>query len=304
MPETEAEMRVLLTKGGRKVSPFWVLTVLPNMPAGQMSILFGARGWNATITSACSASTTAIAEGAEIIRRGVVTAMLVGGTEAPVCEMGLAAFCSMRALSTRNDDPAGACRPWDKTRDGMVGGEGAGVLLIERLDHALARNARIYAEVLGGGGSADAYHMAAPDPAGRGGVLALRGALESAGVAPEEVNYINAHGTGTDLNDAMETRVIKQVLGDAAYKVAVSSTKSMVGHLLAGCGAVEGVATVLTLQTGVIPPTINLHTPDPECDLDYTPLEARVANPRIAVSQNFGLGGQNAAVVFRRWDGE
>lgn len=304
LPETEAEVRVLATKGGRKVSPFWVLMSLPNMPAGQLGIQFGARGWNAAITSACSASTTAIGEGAEIIRRGVVTAMLVGGTEAPLCELGLAAFCSMRALSTRNEDPATACRPWDKTRDGMVGGEGAGMLLIERLDHALARGAHIYAEVIGAGGSADAYHMAAPDPTGRGGAVALRRALESAGIAPEEVDYINAHGPGTELNDPMETRAIKQVFGDWAYKLAISSTKSMVGHLLAGCGAVEGVATVLTLQHGIIPPTINHHTPDPECDLDYTPLEARVANPRIAISENFGFSGQNAAVVFRRWDGE
>ena len=304
MPETEAEVKVLMTKGGRKVSPFWVPMSLPNMPAGQLGIQFGALGWNAAITSACAASTTAIGEGAEIIRRGQVTAMLVGGTEAPLCELGLAAFSSLRALSTRNDDPIGACRPWDKTRDGMVGGEGAGMLVIERLDHALARGAHIYAEVIGGGGSCDAYHIVAPDPSGRGGAVAIRRALENAGITPEDVDYINAHGTGTDLNDPMETRAIKTVFGDTAYKVAVSSTKSMVGHLLAGCGAVEGVATVMALQDGIIPPTINLHTPDPECDLDYTPNEARRADLRIAMSENFGFGGQNSAVIFRRWDGE
>ena len=304
MPETEAEVKVLMTKGGRKVSPFWVPMSLPNMPAGQLGIQFGALGWNAAITSACAASTTAIGEGAEIIRRGQVTAMLVGGTEAPLCELGLAAFSSLRALSTRNEDPVTACRPWDKTRDGMVGGEGAGMLVIEQLDHALARGAHIYAEVIGGGGSCDAYHIVAPDPSGRGGAVAIQRALESAGIAPEEVDYINAHGTGTDLNDPMETRAIKTAFGDAAYQVAISSTKSMVGHLLAGCGAVEGVATVMALQEGIIPPTINLHTPDPECDLDYTPNEARRADLRIAMSENFGFGGQNSAVIFRRWDGE
>ncbi len=304
LPETEAEVRILVTKGGRKISPFFVPMSLPNMPAGQLGIQFGAVGWNAALTSACAASTTAIGEGAEIIRRGHVTAMLVGGTEAPLCELGLAAFSNLRALSTRNEDPLGACRPWDKTRDGMVGGEGAGMMVIERLDYALERGAHIYAEVIGGGGSCDAYHIVAPDPTGRGGAVAIRRALESAGIAPEEVDYINAHGTATDLNDPMETRAIKQVFGDAAYKVAISSTKSMVGHLLAGCGAVEGVATVMALQDGIIPPTINLHTPDPECDLDYTPNEARRADLRIAMSENFGFGGQNSAVIFRRWDGE
>ncbi len=304
LPETEAEVRILITKGGRKVSPFFVPMSLPNMPAGQLGIQFGALGWNAALTSACAASTTAIGEGAEIVRRGQVTAMLVGGTEAPLCELGLAAFSNLRALSTRNEDPVGACRPWDKTRDGMVGGEGAGMMVIERLDHALARGAHIYAEIIGGGGSCDAYHIVAPDPSGRGGAVAIRRALESAGIAPEAVDYINAHGTGTDLNDSMETRAIKTAFGDAAYKVAISSTKSMVGHLLAGCGAVEGVATVMALQDGIIPPTINLHTPDPECDLDYTPNEARRADLRIAMSENFGFGGQNSAVIFRRWDGE
>lgn len=304
LPETEAEVRILVAKGGRKVSPFFVPMSLPNMPAGQLGIQFGAVGWNGAITSACAASTTAIGEGAEIVRRGQVTAMLVGGTEAPLCELGLAAFSNLRALSTRNEDPVGACRPWDKTRDGMVGGEGAGMMVIERLDHALARGAHIYAEVIGGGGSCDAYHIVAPDPSGRGGAVAISRALENAGIAPGDVDYINAHGTGTDLNDPMETRAIKTVFGAAAYKVAISSTKSMVGHLLAGCGAVEGVATVMALQDGIIPPTINLHTPDPECDLDYTPNEARHADLRIAMSENFGFGGQNSAVIFRRWDGD
>jgi 3-oxoacyl-[acyl-carrier-protein] synthase II len=274
------------------------------MPAGQLGLHFGARGWNAAITSACSASTTAIGEGAEIIRRGVVTAMIVGGTEAPICEIGTAAFCNMRTLSTRNDDPAGACRPWDATRDGMVGSEGAGVLIIERLDHALARGASIYAEVIGAGGSCDAFHMVAPDPSGRGAAIAIQRAIESAGIDPSEIQYINAHGTGTDLNDAMETRAIKTIFGDHAYRLAVSSTKSMMGHPLAACGAVEGVATILAMHHGIIPPTINLHHPDPECDLDYVPNEARQADLRIAMSENFGLGGQNATVIFRRWDGE
>jgi 3-oxoacyl-[acyl-carrier-protein] synthase II len=303
-PETEAEMKVLWSKGPSKVSPFFVAMVLPNMPAGQLGLQFGARGWNAAITSACSASTTALGEGAEVIRRGDVIAMLVGGTEAPIAEISMAGFNSLRALSTRNDDPSGACRPWDRTRAGLVGAEGAGILVLERLDHALARGAPIYAEVLGLGGSCDAYHLVAPDPSGRGGALSLRRALANAGVRPEDVDYINAHGAGTSYNDSMETQVIKQVFGDGAYHVPISSTKSMAGHPLAACGAFEGIATVLTLQHGIIPPTINLHAPDPECDLDYTPLEARRANVRIAVSQNFGIGGQNAAVVLRRWDGE
>ncbi|HUS17328.1 MAG TPA: beta-ketoacyl-ACP synthase II [Chloroflexia bacterium] len=303
-PETEAEMRVLASRGPGTVSPFFVPMVLPNMPAGQLGLQFGARGWNAAITSACSASTTAIGEGAEIIRRGDVVAMLVGGTEAPIAEISMAGFNSLRALSTRNDDPAGACRPWDRTRDGMVGAEGAGMLLLERLDHALARGAPIYAEVLGVGGSCDAYHLVAPDPSGRGGALALNRALVNSGVAPTAVDYINAHGAGTSYNDPMETRVIKTVLGDHAYQVPISSTKSMAGHPLAACGAFEGIATVLTLKHGIIPPTINLHHADPDCDLDYTPLEARRADVRVAVSENFGLGGQNAAVVLRRWDGE
>jgi len=302
-PETEAETKILWSKGARKVSPFFVPTVLPNMPAGQLGLQFGARGWNAAVTSACSASTTAIGEGAEIIRRGDVTAMLVGGTEAPIAEISMAGFNNMRAMSTRNDDPEGACRPWDLTRDGIVAGEGAAILVIERLDHALARNAHIYAEVLGFGGSCDAYSMVAPDPQGRGGVLAVRRALENASVDPSQVDYINAHGAGT-MNDPTETSIVKQVFGDRAYDIPISSTKSMAGHPLAACGAFEGLATVLTLKNGIIPPTINLRNPDPICDLDYTPLEARKADVRIAVSQNFGFGGQNAAVVLRRWDGE
>ena len=304
IPDTENEMKVMFTRGGRRISPFFIPMALPNMPAGQLGIQFGARGWNASITTACAASTTAIGEGAQLIRRGATKIMLVGGTEAPLSEFGLASFVALRALSTRSDDPAHACRPWDITRDGMVGGEGAGILVLERLDYALARGARIYAEIVGSGGSCDAYHIVAPDPTGRGGALALRAALDTAGLEPGAVDYINAHGTGTDLNDPMETRAIKQVFGDAAYRVAISSIKSMTGHLLSGCGAIEGVATVMALHDGIVPPTMNLRTPDPVCDLDYTPNEARRADLRVAVSENFGFGGQNAAVVFRRWDGE
>jgi 3-oxoacyl-[acyl-carrier-protein] synthase II len=302
-PETEAEIKTMWTKGAHRVSPFFITTVLPNMPAGQLGLQFGARGWNAAVTSACSSSTTAIGEGAEIIRRGDVTAMLVGGTEAPIAEISIAGFNSVRAMSTRNDDPEGACRPWDRTRDGLVAGEGAAVLVLERLDHALARNAPIYAEVLGYGGSCDAYNMIAPDPSGRSGAQAVRLALRNSGVEPSQVDYINAHGTAT-LNDPIETRIIKEVFGDRAYKVPINSTKSMAGHTLAACGALEGVATVFSLKNGIIPPTINLRNPDPECDLDYTPLEARRSDISIAISQNFGFGGQNAAVVFRRWNGE
>jgi 3-oxoacyl-[acyl-carrier-protein] synthase II len=301
--ETEAEIKTMGSRGASRVSPFFVPTALPGMPAGQLGLQFGARGWNAAITSTCAASTTAIGEGAEIIRRGEVTAMLVGGTEAPIAEFSMAAFNSLRAMSTRNDDPEGACRPWDRTRDGMVAGEGAAIMVLERLDHALARNAPIYAEVLGSGGSCDAHSLVAPDPTGRGGTLAVRRALHNSGVDPSDVDYINAHGPGT-MNDPIETHIVKQVFGDSAYNVVISSTKSMAGHPLTACGAFEGLATVFALKYGVIPPTINLRDRDPVCDLDYTPLEARKVDIRIAMSQNFGLGGQNAAVVFRRWDGE
>ena len=302
LPETEETVRAIVKGGGPRVSPFFVGTVLPNMPAGQLGIQLRLRGPNAAVSSACAASSTAIGEAAEMIRRGAARAMIAGGVEAPICELGLAAFSATRAMSVRNDDPATACRPFAADRDGMVAGEGAGIVILERLDDALARGARIRAEVIGYGASCDAYHIVAPDSTGRGAALAIGRAVANAGLAPEEIDYISAHGTGTDLNDAMETRAVKTVFGDVAYRIPISGIKPQVGHLLAGCGAVEAVATVRALETGILPPTINHHAPDPQCDLDYVPNEARPAPIRVALSQTFGFGGQNAAVIFRRWD--
>ncbi|MGI8587078.1 MAG: beta-ketoacyl-ACP synthase II [Chloroflexia bacterium] len=302
LPETEEAMRSIVRGGGPKISPFFVGMVLPNMPAGQLGIQFRLRGPNASVTSACAASSTSIGEGAEMIRRGAARAMLAGGVEAPICELGLAAFSATRAMSRRNDDPQGACRPFAADRDGMVAGEGAAILVLERLDDALARGAHIYAEVIGYGASCDAYHIVAPDITGRGAALAISRAVENSGLEPGEIDYINGHGTATELNDLMETRAVKTVFGDAAYHIPISVIKPMVGHLLAGCGAVEAVATVKSLETGILPPTINYHKRDPECDLDYVPNEARAAPIRVALSQTFGFGGQNAAVVFRKWD--
>lgn len=303
LPETEETMRAIVRGGGPKVSPFFVGMVLPNMPAGQVGIQFKLHGPNATVTSACAASSTSIGEAAAMIRRGAARAMLAGGVEAPICELGLAAFSATRAMSTRNADPAGACRPFAGDRDGMVAGEGAAVLVLERLDTALARGAPIYAEVIGYGASCDAFHIVAPDPSGRGAALAVGRAVASTGLPPEAIEYINGHGTATDLNDAMETKAVKQVFGDYAYRIPISGIKPMVGHLLAGCGAIEAVATIQSLRTSILPPTINHHVPDPVCDLDYVPNEARHQAIRIALSQTFGFGGQNAAVVFRAWDG-
>jgi 3-oxoacyl-[acyl-carrier-protein] synthase II len=302
LPETEDAVRSIVKGGGPRLSPLFVGMVLPNMPGGQLGIQFRLRGPNATVSSACAASSTAIGEAAAMIRRGAARAMLAGGVEAPICELGLAAFSATRAMSTRNDDPTHACRPFAGDRDGMVAGEGGAILVLERLDLALARGAQIHAEVIGFGGSCDAYHIVAPDSTGRGAALAIGRAVASTGLGPEAIDYINAHGTATDLNDAMETRAVKQVFGDHAYRIPMSGIKPVVGHLLAGCGAVEAVATVKSLQTGILPPTINHHAPDPDCDLDYVPNEARTVPIRVALSQTFGFGGQNAAVVFRRWE--
>lgn len=265
------EQTLLLEKGPSRVSPFFIPAILPNMGAAQVSRLFGAKGYNSTTVTACAAATQATGEGLEVIRRGAADIMLVGGTDASICALGLAGFCAARALSTRNDDPKHASRPFDLNRDGFVPGEGAAILVIETLEGALARGARIYAELAGFGASSDAYHMVAPEPEGNGAARAMRAALDDAGVRPEEVDYINAHGTSTQMNDATETKAIKQVFGEHAYKVPISSTKSMLGHLLGASGGVEAVATVMTLREGFIHPTINLETPDPQCDLDYVP---------------------------------
>ena len=286
---------------GKHVSPFYLVTTVPNMAAFHVSYIYGLKGYNNTVTTACAAGLQAVGEAAEVIRRGAAQVMFAGGTESSASELGLAGFSAMRGLSTRNDDPQGACRPFDKDRDGFVCSEGCGMLVLENLEHALGRGAHIYAEVLGYSATTDAYNMAAPDPEAEGAARAIRWALEDAGIGPEDVDYINAHGTGTVLNDAMETLAIKKVFGDHAYRVPVSSTKSMIGHLFGGAGAVETIVCALTIEHGIIHPTINYETPDPECDLDYVPNVARKAEVKVALSNSFGLGGQDACLVVGRY---
>jgi len=294
---------VLLEKGPTRVSPFFIPMMIPNMASACASIILGLQGpVNATCT-ACAAGTNALGDAFALVRRGDAVAMLAGGAEAAVNEVGMAAFAALRALSTRNDEPERASRPFDADRDGFVMGEGSGVLVLEELEHAVARGAHIYAEMVGYGMTGDASHLTEPVETGVPAGLAMQRALCDAGIEPDEVDYINAHGTSTPLGDAMETRAIKYALGPRAAQVMVSSNKSMFGHCLGAAGGLEAAATVLTLETGKVPPTINLEHPDPECDLDYVPNVAREAEVRVAISNSFGFGGHNAAIVFRRWDG-
>ncbi|MBM3156639.1 MAG: beta-ketoacyl-ACP synthase II, partial [Chloroflexi bacterium] len=276
---------------------------LPNMAAGQVSLIFGLTGFSSTITTACAAATQAIGEAVEVIRLGKAEVMLAGGSEAAITPTGVAGFCVMKALTTRNDEPTKASRPFDAKRDGFIPAEGAAVLILESLEHALAREARIYAEIAGVGVSSDAYHIVAPHDNGAGAVRAMRWAIQDAGLSPEEIEYINAHGTSTPLNDAVETIAIKTVFGDYARRIPISSTKSMIGHLLGGSGAVEAVACIKTITEGIIHPTINYEFPDPDCDLDYVPNTARKKDVRTALSNSFGFGGQNACLVFRKYEG-
>jgi 3-oxoacyl-[acyl-carrier-protein] synthase II len=292
-----------LNKGPRRVSPFAVPMLMANAAAGQVAISYGAQGPNFAVVSACATGTNAVGEAWEIIRRGDADVMITGGSEAPIVPMAFAAIANMGALSKRNDDPAGASRPFDATRDGFVSGEGAGVLILERLDHALARKAPIYAEMVGYGATSDAYHITAPVEGGNGAARAIVVALNKAGMSPDELDYINAHGTSTQLNDAAETNAIKTALGSHAYKVPISSTKSMLGHLMGAAGAVEAIVAILTIREGIIHPTINYHHPDPVCDLDYVPNVARKAKVRTAISNSFGFGGHNACVAFRKYEG-
>ena len=293
------QFEVLFAKGPGRISPFLVPMMIADMAAGQVSILLGARGPNYAITSACASGAHAIGEAYETIRRGDAEVMIAGGSEAPITPIGVAGFASMRALSFRNDDPPRASRPFDAERDGFVIGEGAAVLVLENLDFARERGAPLLAEIVGYGATADAYHITAPAEGGEGGLRAMRMALAKAGLRPEEIDYINAHGTSTPLNDALETAAIKALFGQHAYRIPVSSIKSMVGHLLGAAGALEAAACVLALQHGVIPPTINLEHPDPECDLDYVPNVARRASLRTALSNSFGFGGHNATLIFK-----
>jgi 3-oxoacyl-[acyl-carrier-protein] synthase II len=302
LDDTEATVKKMLTKGGMRVSPFFIVMMPPNLAAFQVAYTYGFLGYNNTVATACAAGTQAIGEAAEVIRRGDADVMITGGTEAGMCELGLAVFCVGRAYSTRNDEPEKASRPFDRDRDGFVGGEGCGIIVLESLAHAKRRGARIYCEVLGYGASNDAYHLIAPDPTGSGAARAMRAALRRAGIPPEAVDYVNAHGTGTPLGDPAETNAMKQVFGEHAYKLAISSTKSMIGHLWGAAGAVEGIATIKAIETGWVHPTINLDNPDPECDLDYVPNVARQMQVDIAMSNNFGLGGQNASIIFARYE--
>jgi|DewCreStandDraft_2_1066082.scaffolds.fasta_scaffold00104_27 3-oxoacyl-[acyl-carrier-protein] synthase II len=297
----EEQTRRLLERGPERVSPFFVPMFIADMAAGLVSIRFGAKGPNFATVSACASSAHAVGQALRLIRTGEADVVLAGGSEASITPMAVAGFAAMKALSERNDHPTAASRPFDKDRDGFVMGEGAGVLVIEALEHAERRGAAVLAELVGFGQTADAYHITAPPPGHEGAARAMRRALEDAGLGPEDVDYINAHGTSTPLNDAAETAAIKAVFGPRAYELVVSSTKSMTGHTLGAAGGIEAAICVLACKEGRIPPTINYTTPDPECDLDYAPNAAVVRPVRAALSNSFGFGGHNAALVFRRW---
>jgi 3-oxoacyl-[acyl-carrier-protein] synthase II len=296
----ETTKEALLNGGPRKISPFFIPKVISNLAPGHVAIRFGAKGVNWTPTSACASGTHAIGEAFHLIRRGVQDAVIAGGAEATITPLGVGGFAAMKALSTRNEAPEQASRPFDKDRDGFVIGEGSGILILEEREQALKRGAKIYAEVIGYAANGDAHHMTAPSPEGEGAARCMRLALKDSGIAPTDVDYINAHGTSTEYNDANETTAIKAVFGEQAAKLAVSSTKSMTGHLLGAAGAVEGVYSALALYHGMIPPTINYENPDPVCDLDYVPNKARKADIQVALSNSFGFGGTNGCVIFRR----
>lgn len=301
METFENQFETFLNKGYRRVSPFFVPMMIPDMATGQVSITLGARGFNSCTVTACATGTNSIGDAFKVIQRGDADAMVTGGTEAPISRMAMAGFCANKALST-NPDPQSASRPFDMNRDGFVMGEGAGIVVLEELEHALSRGAKIYAEIVGYGATGDAYHITAPAPGGEGGARAMKMALEDGGLTPEEIAYINAHGTSTDYNDKFETLAIKEVFGDHAYKLAVSSTKSMTGHLLGAAGGIEAIFTVLALKESVLPPTINYETPDPECELDYVPNKARQQEIKAAISNSLGFGGHNATIAFRKYE--
>ena len=287
---------------GGRLQPLYATMVIPNIAAAQVAMTYGLKGPNSTTVTACAASTHSIGNAFRIIQRGDAEVMLGAGTEASMCEVGIASFNAIRALSTRNESPETASRPFDRDRDGFVPGEGAGALVLESLEHACRRDARIYGEVTGFGITNDAFHAVAPDETGSAPARCMRNALADAGIGPGDVDYVNAHGTSTPLNDAAETKAMKMALGDYAYRVPISSTKSMIGHLLGAAGAVEAIATLLSINRGVIHPTINYENPDPACDLDYVPNEARRADVRCAISNGFGFGGQNCTVVLQRFE--
>jgi 3-oxoacyl-[acyl-carrier-protein] synthase II len=297
----EDQHTVLMQKGPRRVSPFFITMLIADMPAGAVSIQLGLKGPNFATVSACASGAHAIGVAHRAIQRGDADVMITGGTEAAICPLSVAGFSNMKAISTRNDEPERASRPFDADRDGFVLGEGAGILILEELEHAKGRGAHVHVEIVGFGQTGDAYHMTAPAPDGEGSAKAMQLALSDAGFSPDEIQYINAHGTSTPLNDKFETAAIKTIFGEHATKLAVSSTKSMIGHLLGAAGGVETIITALALEHSRIPPTINYETPDPECDLDYVPNEAREAKLECALSNSFGFGGHNAVLALRRF---
>ncbi|MBD2231941.1 beta-ketoacyl-ACP synthase II [Phormidium tenue] len=297
----EDQQEIYLNRGPSRCSPFMIPMMIANMAAGLTAIHTGAKGPSTCAVTACAAGSNAIGDAFRLIQHGYAQAMICGGTEAAVTPLSVAGFASARALSTRNDDPTTASRPFDKTRDGFVIGEGSGILILEELEHALSRGATIYGEIVGYGMTCDAYHMTSPVPGGVGAARCIQLALKDAGLTPSDISYINAHGTSTGANDPTETQAIKTALGDVAYKVAVSSTKSMTGHLLGGSGGIEAVATCLAIANDIAPPTINLHDPDPDCDLDYIPNQSRPMPIEVAISNSFGFGGHNVTLVFKKY---
>jgi 3-oxoacyl-[acyl-carrier-protein] synthase II len=299
----EREHEVLLGEGPRRISPFFIPSSIVNLAAGQVSIKYGARGPNSAPCTACSAGTHAIGDSFRVIERGDADAMISGGSESAITPMGVGGFAALKALSTRNEEPTRASRPFDRERDGFVVGEGAGILVLEELEHARSRGASIYAEIVGYGMSGDAYHITAPSVEGDGAMRAMRMTLKDAGVSADQVDYVNAHGTSTPPNDRIETLAIRKVFGEHANRLAVSSTKSMIGHLLGAAGAVEAGVTALTIRDQVIHPTINLEVPDPDCNLDYVPGEARKTRVRYALSNSFGFGGTNACILLKQFPG-
>ena len=299
----EREHRALLQGGPRKISPFFIPASIINLAAGQVSIRLGAKGPNSATCTACSASAHAVGDAFETIRRGAADVMVAGGSEAAITPLGVGGFAAMRALSTRNDEPSRACRPFDRDRDGFIIGEGAGVVILEEHDRAISRGASVYAELVGYGMSADAFHVTAPTENGDGAHRVMRTAIDQAGIAPDQVDYINAHGTSTPFNDRIETLAIKRCFGDHAHHLAISSTKSMTGHMLGAAGGLEAGIAALTLRDQLIAPTVNLENPDPDCDLDYVPNVKRPAAINYALSNSFGFGGTNAALLFKRYDG-
>ena len=301
LPTIEKYHQVMMERGAKKITPFFIPMVIPNMPSGHISMEIGSKGPNLTLTTACAAGTHAVGEAYRHIKYGMSDIIVTGGTEAVICPLGVGGFSAMKALSTRNDDPKSASRPFDKDRDGFVMSEGSGILIVEELEHALARGARIYAEIIGYGLSSDAYHIAAPPENGEGGARAMKMAIADSGLAPEDYDYVNAHGTSTPLNDRCETQAVKSVFGDHAYKLAMSSTKSMTGHMLGAAGGIESAFTALALHEQVAPPTINHVEPSEECDLDYVPNVARKMEIRAAISNSFGFGGTNAVIAMKRF---